>query len=32
MDWVVNGKKHDVENSFGSVDIESIMARVEDSK
>jgi hypothetical protein len=32
MDWVVNGKKYDVENSFGSVDIESIMARVEDSK
>lgn len=32
MDWVVNGKKYDVENSFGSVDIESLMARVEDSK
>jgi hypothetical protein len=32
MDWVVNGKKYDVENSFGVVDIESIMARIEDSK
>jgi hypothetical protein len=32
MDWVVNGNKFNVENSFGVVDIESIMARIEDSK
>ncbi|KFY69295.1 hypothetical protein V496_00361 [Pseudogymnoascus sp. VKM F-4515 (FW-2607)] len=32
MDWVVQGNKYEVENSFGVVDIESIMARIESSK
>lgn len=32
MDWVVNGCKYRVENAFGTVDIESIMARIEQSK
>lgn len=32
MDWVSNGHKYDVEYSFGTVDIDSIMARIEDSK
>jgi hypothetical protein len=32
MDWVTNGHKYEVENNFGMVDVESIMARVEDSK
>lgn len=32
MDWVSNGHKYDVEHSFGTVDIDSIMARIEDSK
>jgi hypothetical protein len=32
MDWVTRGNKYEVENSFGVVDIESIMARIEESK
>ncbi|KAK4183746.1 hypothetical protein QBC35DRAFT_418305 [Podospora australis] len=32
MDWVSNGHKYDVEFNFGMVDIDSIMARVENSK
>jgi hypothetical protein len=32
MDWVVNGCKYLVENAFGTIDIESIMARIEESK
>jgi len=32
MDWVTNGKKYDVEYAFGLVDVDSIMARIENSK
>lgn len=32
MDWVANGHKYDVEYNFGTIDIDSIMARVENSK
>lgn len=32
MDWVTNGDKYNVENNFGVVDVESIMARIESSK
>lgn len=32
MDWVVNGQKYNVDYSFGMVDIDSIMSRIEDSK
>ena len=32
MDWVTNGNKYNVEYNFGLVDVDSIMARVENSK
>ena len=32
MDWVVNGQKFKVDYSFGMVDIDSIMGRIESSK
>jgi hypothetical protein len=32
MDWVANGDKYNVEYSFGVVDVDSIMARIELSK
>ncbi|KAF5625200.1 hypothetical protein F25303_11408 [Fusarium sp. NRRL 25303] len=32
MDWIVNGQKYNVDYSFGMVDIDSIMSRIEDSK
>ncbi|KAK6330551.1 hypothetical protein TWF718_002751 [Orbilia javanica] len=32
MDWVTNGNKYEVERNFGIVDVDSIMARVEQSK
>lgn len=32
MDWVANGHKYEVEQNFGIVDVESIMARIEQSK
>jgi hypothetical protein len=32
MDWVSNGHKYEVEQNFGVVDVDSIMARIEQSK
>ena len=32
MDWVVNGQKYKVDYSFGFIDIDSIMGRIESSK
>lgn len=32
MDWVANGHKYNVEYYFGVVDVDSIMARIENSK
>jgi hypothetical protein len=32
MDWVANGHKYEVEQNFGVVDVDSIMARIEQSK